>query len=175
MIKIHKGFTIIQLVIGMLIFVILMSIGSNAYNTHILTSNIESVSSTLQIYARNAEDAITDMGFITWDLSETSTAIVKSDVEDYLNEAENVYFLCTFDYDSLVIDNFNSTKYGFSINTYKERDPWGNPYKFIYILENSDCERLIFASAGPDGTWADSTYIENEFSDDIAIVMMKRG
>lgn len=175
----HKGFTVIQLVVAMVIFAILCGIGIVGYRQHSRRADIESTTSDLRIWANNFEDAASNSGFLEWDTGWTGTE--EDEFADYVRELEDLYMNCSFDEGSIVAGNAEDAagnRYKvFSVETKPETDVWGNPYRMIYTVDVSTGKiaTVYFASAGPDAVWQDNSdtqgYLDGVTTDDIVMVL----
>lgn len=176
----HKGFTVIQMVVAMVIFAILCGIGIAGYRQHSRRADIESVCSNLRIWANNYEDAVSNSGYLEWEDGWSGTE--ESDFKDYVVELEDLYMNCSFDKSSIksgetTVSSTGTTYKVFSVETKPETDVWGNPYRMIYTVDSSTRKiaTVYFASAGPDAVWQENSdtegYLNGVTSDDIIMAL----
>ena len=172
--KKHVGFTVVQMVMAMVLFAILSGIGGNAYNTHIKQANKEQTTTSLRLFAGSMEDATLDLGMPTW---ATGDADIENKALNYLNELEDVYFTCSWNGDTFALQEFGADYYGFMVETAPETDAWSSPFRIYYILKDGAVAQVLFASAGPNGTWSDNAptgYLNKNYDDDIVMQMELR-
>lgn len=176
----HKGFTVIQLIVAMVIFAILCGIGIAGYRQHSRRADIESVCSDLRIWANNYEDAASNSGFLEWTDGWSGNEI--EEFKDYARELEDLYMNCSFDKSSIKsgevsVSSTGTTYKVFSVETKPEADVWGVPYRMIYAVDltTGKIATVYFASAGPDATWQEESdtkgYINGVTTDDIVMTL----
>lgn len=179
MYKKHKGFTVVQLVIAMVIFAILTGIGITGYQQHARRADVETASNDLRIFGNNYEDAVADIGYVFWEKGATDA---KEKVKEYLKELQEVYMNCEFNIDErLEFVDFGTDHYGFTVDMKEEKDPWGLMYRMVYIINQNTgkADNIYFASAGPNSTWVEyiegsNTYLSEKYDDDIILAMTVR-
>lgn len=168
----------------MIIVAILAGIGITGYKQHAKRADIETASNALRVWGNNYEEAVDDIGYITWD--DNSTA--KEQVKEYLQELEDVYMNCSFDKDSLQLVSFNSDhQRGFIVNlSDHETDPWGKQYRMVYMINTASSadikvDNVYLASPGPNSTWVEEItndsvplYSEGSYDDDVILSMIVR-
>lgn len=188
-IKSKSGFALIELIVVMLIISIITVSAVAISSKQVARSKTQQATAYLQSLAADIETAVMDMGYLeTSNMGASGTgsnpaaSVAKQKtIKAYLNEMEDLYLSCGFDYSTSSFTGFyvNEQSSGFSINLTFAKDPWGMNYRmFYYYDEVNDSAKFVLASAGPDCLWAsgaglgyfvkDSKYI----NDDIVVYMI---
>lgn len=173
-----NAFSIVELVIVLLILAILMAMGIGVGSKQLAKARIQETTSFLQTVDTNIEEAIMDMGFLT----DVDLSTNEAEIEAYLNEMEDIYLPCNFDFTTLTAIGPVGDYLGFSINLSIVQDSWNLPYRLFYMYdETTETYRITIASGGPNSTFssaAATAYItasaDDTWEDDIVVVMISR-
>lgn len=188
--KIRKGFSLMEMIVVILILAILAAIGIGAGTKQVANARIQETSSFLQTMDSNIEEAIMDMGFMDsaiFDSLETAADWASADsdtqsaVENYLEEMQDIYLPCGFDYATMALIK-DSGYVGFSVEPTVVQDAWKQNYTFYYMYsESEDTYRIVVASMGPNNFPSDKASIgyltagtDDSWDDDIVIIMISR-
>lgn len=186
----RHGYSLIELVVVILIIGILAVAGVGFGGKQISNARMNTISNNLKIVGNDIENAIVDIGFLTKDEIEN-----QSTATEYFREWDKKYMTSPLNLDTVTTSasgdsgDYGSSFSGACVDTIGYTDPWGNELKIFYLApaENGNY-RIVVASAGPNGKWADDAihaYIHtgetdtegnvvNNLQDDVVLIMEPR-
>ena len=179
-----KGYSLIEIVIVMLIIAILGASSVIVGSKQVARSRVQDATTFIQTMESNLEEGITDIGF----LEDVDYSTNGDGVKAYLNELEDIYLNCLFDYSTLKAVPSLPDAYGegFQIDISTPEDPWGMTYTLFYMHgEAEDNYRIVIASPGPNNIWSSEGYASgyvkvgdsgssNIVDDDVIDIMISR-
>lgn len=158
----RKGYSLIEIVIVILIIAILGASSAIVGTKQVARSRLQEATTFVQTMESNLEEGVTEMGFLDNPDFNSNLAGITA----YLNELEDIYLNCLFDYTTegdeasfKAISNLPSGFQGFQINIKTPMDPWGMEYTLFYMHGDAkDNYRIIIASPGPNNIWNEDGY-----------------
>lgn len=168
----RRGFSLQELLIVIVILGICAGIGFAVGGKQIAKGRLSSISSDISIMSNEVETAIVELGFLE------STADTDA-VLSYFRKWDSGYLTYPLQVDNLTIvragEDFGMEYSGVLIKTGGYTDPWENEVRLYYMVseETGSC-RIVIASAGPNGKWAEDAgngYLSNNRDDDVVMVM----
>lgn len=136
-----------------------------AYVKNIKKANRDQTVNELSVFSNNIGDAYYDLGMPTYD---PSTQI--DEFKSFLTRLENGYIGCVFDKDNIVaIDN------GFEVDITSPKSVYESNYKCWFSTIDGVKKMIMIACEGEDGVFSYDTYKDQDYGDDIVLVIYPKG
>ena len=179
---IRKGFTMIELVIVLTILGVLASIGIRSGGLQLENARLKTAANNMQLIASDIEKAVLDLNFLSADDTE-QTAL------RYFKQWDARYLSCPLNLDTMTFtpagaaSQYGTFYQGYLFRTNGYQDPWESEFRIYYLIPvEGDSYRIVIASAGPDGRFADaarSAYVDVsgtgiDYADDVLLIMEPR-
>lgn len=176
----RRGVSLVEMVVVILIIGILSGIGISFGGKQISEARMSTVNNNLRLIAGDIESAIIDLGFLNSEELDNPGMRLS-----YFSEWDAVYLTCPLDLVDIEEGTFVTSPSGsddthrcIMMDTVGYEDPWGNELRVYYLAPIDGTNyRVLVASAGPNGHWADNAqkaYIDKEFDDDVVMIMEPR-
>lgn len=161
--KSRRGVTMVELLGVMIVIGILLLVAGSSVSKNIKRSNREAVVNDLQMYATSLADAYYDLGSPSIVSGESSS---DSEFRRYLSMVQSDYLAVTFDMDTLT-----ATSTGYFVEIASPLDVFESRYHCWFVTDDSVMKYAMIASGGENGIVDSESYGNQEFKDDIVLIV----
>lgn len=163
MFKKKKGYTLVE-VIAVMAIIAVLTIGVGVVSVrNVRKANIDQTASDLQIFSTNMGDAYYEIGAPIIDPAGTDGS---AQFQNYLTELQDSYMNCTFDMASI-----EATSNGFKVDFASPTDAFDNQFTMWCTTKEGLDPYIMIVSGGPDGAIDTSNYDDQDYGDDIVMII----
>lgn len=159
----RRGTTLIEMLGVLIIFTIILGVAGMSVSRGIKRSNRDDVSNQLSVYSIGISDAYYDLGAPEFAPADPDA---KDEFKRYLQLMESDYLGVVFDYDTLA-----ATDTGFEIEISSPMDVYESRYHCWFVTDESIMKYAMIASGGDNGKLDTDRYAQQDYGDDIVLVV----